>query len=105
MNPTSACVEGKNHRTGRSFVGCFVGDHVKFAIETRLMTGACIGTGAMVATTQPAPSPTPRFAWLTDSGARTFQMNKFLDVACRVMARRGVELDTATEEVLRQLAG
>jgi UDP-N-acetylglucosamine diphosphorylase/glucosamine-1-phosphate N-acetyltransferase len=95
---------GKRHRTGRQFVGCFVGDHAKFAISSTIMTGTMIGTGAMVATTSYTPSPTKRFAWITDAGERTYQIEKFLTVAQTVMARRGIELDDATEAVLRSLA-
>ncbi len=97
-------LEGTRHRTNRQFVGCFVGDHAKFAIETRIMTGTIVGTGAMIASTQPAPSPTPRFAWHTDSGARTYRIEKFLKVARTVMARRSRTLDPATEAMLRKLA-
>ena len=96
-------LEGGRHKTGRSYVGCFVGDHVKFAINTRIMTGSIIGTGAMIATSMPAPSPTQRFAWLTDAGSRTYRTSKFLDVARAVMARRDKELDSATEMVIQQL--
>lgn len=98
-------LDGNHHRTERQFVGCFVGDHVKFAIETRIMTGTFVGTGAMIATTQPVSSPIPRFAWLTDNGTRTYRIEKFMNVARVVMARRDIELDAATEAVLRQLAG
>jgi len=96
---------GSRHKTGRNFVGCFVGDHVKFAICTRIMTGSIIGTGAMIATTVPAPSATARFAWLTDAGSRTFQIDKFLDVAQTVMSRRDKKLDSTTEAMIRQLTG
>ena len=98
-------LDGSRHKTGRNYVGCFVGDHVKFAICTRIMTGSIIGTGAMIATSTPAPSPTPRFAWLTDSGSQIYRTEKFLDVARTVMARRDRELDAATEAVIQQLAG
>lgn len=98
-------LDGSRHKTGRNYVGCFVGDHVKFAIRTRIMTGSIIGTGAMVATSAPAPTPTPRFAWLTDSGTRTYQTSKFLEVARTVMARRDKELDATSEAVIQQLAG
>ena len=36
--------EGPRRRTGRAFVGCFLGDHVKTAIGTRIMTGTVVGT-------------------------------------------------------------
>ncbi len=97
-------LDGKRHKTGRQYVGCFVGDHVKFAIESRIMTGSILGTGAMVASSSPAPSPTPRFAWVTDGGQRSYQIEKFLDVARTVMKRRNQELDSSTEAVIRNLA-
>ena len=97
-------LSGKRHKTGRQFVGCFVGDHSKFAICSRIMTGTFIGTGAMVATSAAVPSPTTRFAWLTDAGHRSYRIDKFLNVARTVMARRDKELDKATESVLRNLA-
>jgi len=98
-------LEGNRHRTNRQFVGCFVGDHAKFAIETRIMTGTIVGTGAMIASTNPVPLPTPRFAWHTDGGARKYRIEKFLDVARTVMARRDRTLDSETEAMLRELAG
>ncbi len=96
--------EGKRHRTNRNFVGCFVGDHVKFAIETKIMTGIMIGTGAMVASSIPMPSPTKRFAWITDDGERSYNIDKFIEVAKTVMKRREKHLDDATEVILRMLA-
>jgi len=98
-------LDGIRHKTDRNYVGCFVGDHVKFAINTRIMTGSIIGMGAMIATSTPVPAPTPRFAWLTDGGSRTYRISKFLDVARTVMARRDKELDAATEAVIQRLAG
>lgn len=97
-------LDGSRHKTGRQFVGCFVGDHAKFAICTQLMTGTIIGTGAMIASSIPAPSPTQRFAWVTDKGERQFQIEKFLEVTRTVMKRRNQELDSATEAILRNLA-
>jgi UDP-N-acetylglucosamine diphosphorylase/glucosamine-1-phosphate N-acetyltransferase len=97
-------LDGSRHKTGRNYVGCFVGDHVKFAINTRIMTGSIIGTGAMISTSIPAPSPTPRFAWLTDGDSRAYRAAKFLDVARTVMARRDKALDAATEAVIQRLA-
>ena len=68
------------------------------------MTGTFIGTGAMVATSAVAPSPTHRFSWLTDAGQRSYRIDKFLNVARTVMGRRDKELDETTESVLRKLA-
>lgn len=84
--------DGPRLRTGLQFLGAIVGDHAKFAICTRIMTGSVIGTGAMIATTQPPPTTVKRFAWLTDGpqGERSFRLDKFLDIAKTVMERRKV---------------
>ena len=95
--------EGPRFRTGLQFLGAIIGDHAKFAICTRLMTGSVIGTGAMVATTQPPPTTVPRFAWLTDEGARSFRLEKFIEVATTVMGRRHVEASEAYLTAIREL--
>ena len=76
-------------RTGRQFMGCIVGDHVKLAIGTRIMTGTSIGTGTMWAASSPVTGAVAPFAWVTDDGERRFRADKFMDIARTVMARRG----------------
>ncbi|MCH2133047.1 MAG: hypothetical protein MK116_04775 [Phycisphaerales bacterium] len=95
--------DGPRQRTGRMFLGAIIGDHAKTAIGTRLMTGTVLGTGAMIATTPPPPTTVSRFAWVTDDGIRTYQIDKFLDVARRVMSRREQDLNDADEALLRSL--
>ena len=97
-------LDGKRHRTNSKFVGCFVGDHVKFAISTRIMTGTIVGTGSMVASSTPAPIPTKRFSWIVDDGMKSYNIDKFIAVAKTVMTRRDLSLHSTTEAVLRQLA-
>jgi len=97
-------IDGNRHRTNRQFVGCFVGDHAKFAICSRIMTGTIVGTGAMISSSSPVPTPTKRFAWVTDSDDRSYNIEKFIEVARSVMSRREKELDESTEAVLRNLA-
>jgi UDP-N-acetylglucosamine diphosphorylase/glucosamine-1-phosphate N-acetyltransferase len=93
--------DSPRQRSGLQFLGAIVGDHVKFAICTRIMTGSVIGTGAMIATTAPAPTAVKRFAWLTDEGERSFRLDKFLDIAKTVMARRNV---TPSEAYLKMVS-
>lgn len=96
-------VDGPRLRSGRRFLGCVLGDHVKTAIGTRIMTGTAIGTGAMIATSTPPPSTVGRFAWLTDEATRHYRLEKFVETARIVMARREHELGAATEARLREL--
>ncbi|MBK9187748.1 MAG: hypothetical protein IPM33_02230 [Phycisphaerales bacterium] len=79
-----------NERTGEQFLGATIGDHVKTAICTRLMTGCMLGTGGMFATTAPVSGATPRFAWATDTGTRAYRLDKFLEVLHAAMARRTI---------------
>lgn len=88
-------------RTNRTFMGSVIGDHAKFAINTRLMTGTTIGTAAMVASTAAPPAFTRRFTWLTDQGARLYQWRKFEQVAQAVVARRGLSLGAAAHARLQ----
>lgn len=82
--------DGPRQRSGRIFLGSIIGDHVKAAIGTRIMTGTVIGTGAMIASSVPPPSTVERFAWLTDDGARRYALPKFLEVMRAVMQRRSL---------------
>jgi len=80
---------GPLERTGRQFMGCIIGDHAKLAIGTRIMTGASIGTGAMWAAGAAVIGAIEPFAWVTDDGERRFRLDKFMEIATTVMARRG----------------
>lgn len=92
-------------KTGRQFWGSILGDHVKLAIGTRLMTGTTVGTGAMVAQSTPPASLVARFAWCVDGGdgPRAFRFEKFMDTARAMMSRRGCAPGPALEAALRAL--
>ncbi|MFA6046742.1 MAG: putative sugar nucleotidyl transferase [Phycisphaerales bacterium] len=92
-----------NERTGEMFLGPVIGDHVKTAICTRLMTGSVLATGGMFACTAAVSGATGRFAWRTDSGEQTFRVSKFIDTAKTVMARRRVEMPEAYAARIRVL--
>ncbi|XOV75097.1 MAG: putative sugar nucleotidyl transferase [Phycisphaerales bacterium] len=100
MQTVPASEGGRKQRTGLQFLGCLVGDHTKTAINTTIMTGSCFSTGTMIATTAAPPAFTERFAWCTDTGIRSFRMNKFIDIARTVMGRRGIE---PSEEYIARL--
>ncbi|MEM1423431.1 MAG: putative sugar nucleotidyl transferase [Planctomycetota bacterium] len=89
--------------TGLTFFGCVIGDHAKTAIGSRITTGTLVGTGAMCATTQPPPSTTERFAWLTDSGASRSRWDRFEETMRTAMRRRGVEPSESYVRTLRAL--
>lgn len=94
---------GKRVKTGLQFLGCIAGDHVKTAILTRIMTGAVIGTGSMVAAMNP-PTCIGRFEWITDERRQPFRFEKFMEVAKAAMGRRKTAPSKAYAERLRALA-
>ncbi len=93
-----------NEHTGEQFLGAIIGDHCKFAISTRIMTGAIVGTGTMWAASAPVTGTVPRLSWVTDAGVRPHTMNKLIEVAKTVMSRRRVELSGAYRAGLERLA-
>ncbi len=95
-----ATPEAKMEKTGHVFLGATIGDHVKTAIGTRIMTGSIIGTGAMHAATAPISGTVPPFAWTTDAGTKPYRLGKFVEVAMTAMQRRGV---TQTQAYSRRL--
>ena len=92
-------------RTGLMYLGCIVGDHTKFAISTRIMTGSVFGTGCMVATVKPPPTSLAAFTWITDEREQEYKLGKFMDVAKTVMGRRKVTASEAYVGLLSQLHG
>jgi UDP-N-acetylglucosamine diphosphorylase/glucosamine-1-phosphate N-acetyltransferase len=95
--------DGGLHATGLTFLGAVVGDHAKFAINSSIMTGTVVGTGAMVACTAPPPQLIRRFAWITNRGEQRFRFERFLETARAMMARRQRQPSEPYTAVLRQL--
>lgn len=78
--------------TGMQFLGSFFGDHAKTGIGMTLTTGSIIGAGAQIFGAETQPKVVPPFAWGSQPPYDTFELDKFLDVAERVMERRHVVL-------------
>ena len=95
---------GRPEDSHRMFHGPVIGDFVRTAIGTRLLTGSVVGTGAMIALSDFAPKFVERFAFLTDKGSMTTDVDKLLDTARIIVARRSATLSPADEALLRTLA-
>jgi UDP-N-acetylglucosamine diphosphorylase/glucosamine-1-phosphate N-acetyltransferase len=87
--------------TGMQFLGTMFGDHAKTGIGTSLTTGTVLGAGANVYGAESPPKVVPPFAWGSAPPYAVYRLDKFLEVAERVMARRQVAL---TDRARRQLA-
>ena len=87
--------------TGKQFLGSLVGDHTKFAIQTRLMTGSYIGYSCMIAVSSLTPTYVPSLTFLTDKGAAKYEIDKAREVMTSVMKRRGREWDAADDAMMK----
>jgi hypothetical protein len=77
--------------TGLQFFGTAFGDHVKTGIGLRLSTGTVLGAGSNVYDAMPPKAVAP-FSWGGGEPYTTYDAEKFVAVAARVMARRHVTL-------------
>ena len=89
--------------TKRQFHGPVIGDFVRTAIGTRLLTGAVIGVGCMLALSGFAPGFAAPFGFYTDQGRADYEIEKLLGAVRLIMARRDQQLSAADEELLRRL--
>jgi len=78
--------------TGLQFLGSLLGDHAKTGIGTMLTTGCVVGAGANVFGSGVTPKRIPPFAWGEREPYSRFDVEKFAEVAARMMARRHVVL-------------
>jgi UDP-N-acetylglucosamine diphosphorylase/glucosamine-1-phosphate N-acetyltransferase len=90
----------KNEPTGRQFVGCFMGDHSKTAINTMLNTGTLIGTSCNLFGADFPPRGLPSFTWGSPGDYTGYRLEKALRVAETVMARRDTPLTEADRALL-----
>ncbi len=78
--------------TNAQFLGTMFGDHVKTGIGTMLTTGTVLGAGANVFGGRVTEKHVPAFAWGGGEPYGTYDIDKFIEVAGRMMARRDIEL-------------
>jgi UDP-N-acetylglucosamine diphosphorylase/glucosamine-1-phosphate N-acetyltransferase len=99
--PVAMWAPGGVRDTGLQFLGTFMGDHAKTGIGTRLTTGCVLGAGANVFGNAMPPKVVPPFAWGEAPPYETFEIEKFLQTAERMMRRRGLALSDRTRAQLR----
>lgn len=97
--PVRVPINGRAVDSGEMFVGLTMGDHSKTSVNTMFSTGSVVGFGCSVFTSGFAPLFLPSFSWLTDQGRTEAIVEKVVEVARRVMARRQVVLGQAEQEL------
>lgn len=95
---------GNTVDTGLQFFGTIFGDHCKVAIGSKLNSGTQFGVSSSFVSNDFSPKRIPHFGWVTDAGIEPFEIERALQTARAMMARRGVAMDKGEESVLRALA-
>jgi UDP-N-acetylglucosamine diphosphorylase/glucosamine-1-phosphate N-acetyltransferase len=86
--------------TGLQFLGTLFGDHAKTGIGLTLTTGSVLGAGANVYGAVMPPKAVAPFSWGEAGAFSEYRLDKFLDVAERMMSRRHVTLTAASRAQL-----
>ena len=95
--------ERANVNTGLQFCGLFMGDHSKCGINTMFNTGTVVGVFANIFGAGFPAKHLPSFTWGMDEGGERFLLDKALELAERVMARRNVKLTDVGRELISHL--
>jgi len=95
---------GEGVDTGLRFYGTIFGDHSKIAIGSKLNSGTQFGVSSSFVSNDFSPKRVPHFGWVTDAGIEPFEIERALQTARAMMARRGVTMDKAEESILRELS-
>ncbi len=90
-------------KTGLQFCGLIMADHAKTGINTMLNTGTVVGVGANVFGSGFPRQFVPDFAWGGANGFETYQINKMIETAQKVLARKNLLLDEVEMAILNHI--
>jgi UDP-N-acetylglucosamine diphosphorylase/glucosamine-1-phosphate N-acetyltransferase len=97
-------VDGELIDSGSMFVGLIMGDHSKSGINLMFNTGTVIGVSCNIYGSGLPPKFVPSFSWGgAQDGFVTYRIDKAIEVARRVMARRNVQLTEIDEKLFRKI--
>ena len=96
-------IDGEFIESGSQFVGLFMGDHSKSGINSMFNTGTVVGAMSNVYGSGFPPKNIPSFAWGGSDGFVEHNLEKALETARIVMARRQVEVTDDYEKMIRKI--
>ena len=89
--------------TGLMFCGLMMGDHSKCSINTMFNTGTVVGVCANIFGAGFPDKHIPSFFWGGQSSADVFNIDKAIELATTVMARRNILFTEADKNILTHL--
>jgi UDP-N-acetylglucosamine diphosphorylase/glucosamine-1-phosphate N-acetyltransferase len=101
--PVSVMTEEGKMNTGQQFLGLIMGDHSKSGINVMFDTGTIVGVSCNIYGAGLPPKFLPSFSWGGGKEFQVYTLDKSLETARRVMARRDVALSPGYEQLCRDL--
>lgn len=95
--------QGKAEDTGLTFCGLIMGDHSKSGINTMFNTGTVVGVSANIFGADFPPKFIPSFSWGGNRWLLTFNIEKSMEVAERVMQRRNLSLSETDKKIFQTI--
>jgi UDP-N-acetylglucosamine diphosphorylase/glucosamine-1-phosphate N-acetyltransferase len=95
-------VDGELVDTGLQFVGLTMGDHSKTGINVMFDTGTVVGVSCNLFGAGIPPKSVPSFSWGSSDSLEEYDVERSIDTARRVMARRDIYMSAAYEELMRR---
>jgi hypothetical protein len=96
-------VNGKEIDTGSSFVGLMMGDHSKAGINAMFNTGTVVGIMCNIFGPDFPAKYIPSFSWGGSGGLVEYDVERGLNSARKVMARRNIFLGGSEEKLIRDV--
>lgn len=100
-SPVRTELRGRTIATGLQKAGCLLGDHVRTAIGTMLNTGTIVEAGANLFGARMPPRYVVPFAWGAGPDPDEYDIERFLQAATVIMARRDQRLGKGMRRVYR----
>lgn len=95
--------ENRMVKTGTQFCGLLMGDHSKCGINTMFNTGTVVGVSCNIYGGDFPDKFIPSFSWGGKNDLTSYQFDKAVDTASRMMARRGQTPSEDEIELLRYI--
>jgi UDP-N-acetylglucosamine diphosphorylase/glucosamine-1-phosphate N-acetyltransferase len=103
--PISVVTGSQLVNSGKTKVGCFIGDHTKTGIGTLLNTGISIGLSCnLYGGGFFAERTIKSFSWGTPGNLVEYEIEKAIRTAAASMARRGIEFGEIHERLFMEIA-
>lgn len=96
-------VNGEIIDSGVQFLGVIMGDHSKSAINTMFNTGTIVGFSCNVFGAGFPDKYLPSFSWGGLDSVTTYDIDKSVETAKRVLERRNIKMTTAEEVLFKKI--